>query len=234
MATPNLQIMLHYYSGAEHLFKTITMVADDERERIFDRIVAAKIWYWGRYAPENREGYMRTRLFVEARMYDAFSRQYWTPKQPHPVFFYIFPDLSLGAIEERLHQRQQYDELSTKVLLIDIRDLVDTTHISFTLCDSHRSYRAALIQRGLSAGESTTAHADHGTVFHINELAEVYGRHAAEDGLYFEVQVWDPEILEHWIKGHSGLTAADVAEQNGPTEIARLLRGEQARMETCE
>ena len=35
-------------------------------------------------------------------------------------------------------------------------------------------------------------------------------------------------------KDHSGLTAADVAEQNGHVEIARLLREEQGRMEYYE
>ena len=35
-------------------------------------------------------------------------------------------------------------------------------------------------------------------------------------------------------KDHSGLTAADVAEQNGHDEIARLLRSEQGRMECFE
>ena len=35
-------------------------------------------------------------------------------------------------------------------------------------------------------------------------------------------------------KDHSGLTAADVAEQNGHIEIARLLRVEQGRMEYYE
>ena len=35
-------------------------------------------------------------------------------------------------------------------------------------------------------------------------------------------------------KDHSGLTAADVAEQHGHEEIARLLRVEQARMEYYE
>ena len=35
-------------------------------------------------------------------------------------------------------------------------------------------------------------------------------------------------------KDHSGLTAADVAEENGHKEIARLLRVEQGRMEFFE
>jgi hypothetical protein len=36
------------------------------------------------------------------------------------------------------------------------------------------------------------------------------------------------------IRDSSGLTASDVAEQAGHTEIADLLRGEEARMEFCE
>jgi hypothetical protein len=203
ITTPNLHVMLHYYNCADHIFRTITMVDADERERIFDDIVATKNWFWGRYAPESRPSYMATRLFVEARMYDEFSRKYWTPKQPRPVFFYIFPDLSLPAIEERLRLRRQYDEVTTKYLLVDLRDLADTTHISFTLGDSHRSYREVLIRQGLSDAEPAAMPADYGRVFHIRELAEVYARNAAEEGLNFEVQVWDPEILEHWRAGRA-------------------------------
>jgi len=36
------------------------------------------------------------------------------------------------------------------------------------------------------------------------------------------------------IKDHEGLTAADVAEQNGHQAIANLLRGEMGRMEYFE
>jgi len=194
--------MLHFYSSVEYLFTTITMYADDEREKVFGNIVTTRNWYWGRYAPGNRQSYMATRLFVEARMYDAFSRKYWPPKQRHPVFFYIYPNLSLSTIEDGLHQRQQYKELNTKYLLIDIQDLVDLTHISFTLSDSHQSYREALVQQGLSTVQSITPHADYGTVFHIRELAEIYARHEEDGGLYFEVQVWDPGILERWREVH--------------------------------
>jgi hypothetical protein len=68
--------------------------------------------------------------------------------------------------------------------------------------------------------------------------------YAAEKGL--KEEVWD--IISSFrgtglsptrlslitMKDHSGLTAADVAEQKGHTEIASLLRGEQARMEYYE
>jgi hypothetical protein len=202
IATPNLQVMLHHYSCVEHLFKTITMYADDERERILDEIVMAKSWYWGRYAASERQTYLKKRLFVDARMYEAFSAKYGTPKNTCPVFFYLFPNLSLDTIEERLRQRQQYAELHTKYLLIHIPDLADTTHISFTLSDSHHSYRDAQIQRGFSSDESTNMLADQGNIFHIREIAEVYARNKEEDGLYFEVQVWDTEILEQWRKTH--------------------------------
>jgi ankyrin repeat protein len=68
--------------------------------------------------------------------------------------------------------------------------------------------------------------------------------YAAEKGL--EEEVWNiifrfrgtglcpPRLALIAIKDHSGLTAADVAEQNGHSEIAHLLRKEQARMEYHE
>jgi hypothetical protein len=197
--TPNLRIMLHHYSRPEHLFRTVTMYADDERERICDAIAATRTWYWGRHARENRRYYLQERLFVEARMVEAFSAKYGPPKGRHPVFFYLYPSLSLPIIEERLRQRRQYDESETNYLLVDLQELADTTQISFTLCDSHRSYRAAMVRQGLLSGDASLAPpADHGTVFHIRELAEVYARHQGEDDLYFEVQVWDPTILDPW------------------------------------
>ena len=68
--------------------------------------------------------------------------------------------------------------------------------------------------------------------------------YAAEQGLLEEVSemifrfrgtgVFPPRLALISIKDHSGLTAADVAEQNGHEEIARLLRSEQGRMEYFE
>ena len=68
--------------------------------------------------------------------------------------------------------------------------------------------------------------------------------YAAEKGL--EEEVWDiifsfrgtglmpPRLALIATKDHSGLTAADVAEQNGHEEIASLLRSEEIRMEYYE
>jgi hypothetical protein len=196
--TPNLQILLHYYSRVEYLFQTISMYAADEREQVFDQIVNTKTWYWGRYAPGHRQIYMAKRLFVEARLYNEFSRKYWRPKTPYPIFFYLLPMLSLPVIEEQIAHRQLRDEPNTCYLLLNLRDLSDLTHVSFTLGDSHQSYREALRQHGFPVNESPATCVDHGHVFHVDELPEVYLRNATEDGLCFEVQVWDPEILEHW------------------------------------
>lgn len=68
--------------------------------------------------------------------------------------------------------------------------------------------------------------------------------YAAEQGL--EEEVWEilsrfrgtgmspPRLVLITTKDQSGLTAADVAEQNGHKEVARLLRKEEVRMEYYE
>ena len=68
--------------------------------------------------------------------------------------------------------------------------------------------------------------------------------YAAEKGLEDEVReiifsfrgtgLGPPRLALIATQDRAGLTAADVAEQNGHTEIARLLRGEQGRMEYFE
>ena len=68
--------------------------------------------------------------------------------------------------------------------------------------------------------------------------------YAAEKGREEEVRemifslrgtgVFPPRLSLIARQDHEGLTAADVAEQNGHQEIARLLRAEQGRMEYFE
>ena len=68
--------------------------------------------------------------------------------------------------------------------------------------------------------------------------------YAAEKGLEEEVKeiifsfrgtgLGPPRLKLITTQDHAGLTAADVAEQNGHKEIARLLRVEQGRMEYFE
>lgn len=178
------------------------MYPDDERERVFDQIVAGKSWYWGRYSAEHRKDYLKTRLFVEDRMRELFLHKHCPPKQPCPVFFYIYPHLTRTGIDNRIQKRTNLGESDVNYVLVDLTELSDTSQISFSLCDSHTSFREAIIRNGLSDEEPNEVRKDHGTVFHIRELAEVYERHKGEDDLYFEVQVWDSEILDRWRAVH--------------------------------
>lgn len=88
---PNLRVMIHYYTSAAHLFKTVTMYPEDRSGRILDEIAASNAWFGGRFAAGHRESYMKKRRFVEARMCEQFARKYGAPRTCRPVYFYIRP-----------------------------------------------------------------------------------------------------------------------------------------------
>jgi ankyrin repeat protein len=81
-------------------------------------------------------------------------------------------------------------------------------------------------------------------LFAQNALGRTPLFYAAENGLEHEVReiifslrgtgLGPPRLALITTKDHSGLTAADVAEQNGHEDIASLLRVEQGRMEFFE
>ena len=81
-------------------------------------------------------------------------------------------------------------------------------------------------------------------LFEQDALGRTFLFYAAEEGLEEEVKemiyslrgtgMGPPRLTLISTKDHSGLTAADVAEQSGHEGIARLLRGEQGRMEWFE
>jgi len=193
---PNLRIMLHYYNSIEHLFETVTMVTGAERERAIEDIARANAWFGGRFSVDHRSDYMQRRLLVEALMYKEFSEKHAAPPTASPVFFYIRPNLSIESIRQGLKEREKLGEKSTRWLLVDLGAIHDRRLISFTVRDSHRSYRRALMEAGFDTPPTDQASPDDGHVFHIDELAEVYSRHQEEDDLSFEVQVWDWRILE--------------------------------------
>jgi hypothetical protein len=63
--TPNSHIMVHHYCSEEHLFRTITMYDDNEREDVYRDILANKSWYGGRFAQGHREAYMQKRVELD-------------------------------------------------------------------------------------------------------------------------------------------------------------------------
>ena len=193
---PNLRIMLHYYHSDEHLFKTVTMVTGARREHAIEEIARTNAWFGGRFSAGERSDYTQRRVLVESLMYEEFSDKYATPPTASPVFFYIRPNLSIDSIQQGLEERKELGEKSTKYLLVDLTDIHDRRLISFTVRDSHRSYRRAMLDAGFDTQLPAETSPDDGHVFHIDELAEVYARHQEEDDLSFEVQVWDPKILE--------------------------------------
>ena len=83
-----------------------------------------------------------------------------------------------------------------------------------------------------------------GSLFEQDAIGRTPLFYAAEKGLEEEVSEMIfslrgtglslPRLTLITMKDHSGLTAADVAEENGHKEIARLLRVEQGRMEYFE
>lgn len=103
---PNLQVMVHFYTSAKDLFRTVTMYAAQERDRIMDEALSAQAWYGGRFAAGHREAYMRKRQFTEERMYEDFAAKYSRPAANHPAYFYIRPDLDLAEIEKELLRRR--------------------------------------------------------------------------------------------------------------------------------
>jgi hypothetical protein len=187
--------MIHFYTSCEHLFRTVTMYPPDERDAVLDRVVETEGWYGGRFAAGHREAYMRTRESVERTMYDDFAAKYCRPASRHPVFFYLRPDLDLDAVDGELRQRRALGETRTRYLLVDLVEIADTSQISFTVFDSHRSYAERCRAAAGGRTRAMPVVRDQGTVFRIDEVAEVFARTGEVPGLSFEVQIWDPAVL---------------------------------------
>lgn len=172
-----------------------------DQDRILDEVMQHCPWFGGRFAPGHRETYMETRRRVETQMYEEFAARYRQPKTRHPVFFSIRPSMTVEGLERELAHRRELGETKTSYLLLDLADLPDTSEISFTVFDSHRSYRMNGA-RATSPG-SDRRNADVGRIFHVREIADVFERNRSIEDLSFEVQVWDPSVLEAVRRLHS-------------------------------
>jgi hypothetical protein len=111
------------------------------------------------------------------------------------VFFSLRPSLDLHAVDRELRQRRALDETRTRCLLVDLVEITDTAHISFTVFDSHRSYAERCPADPGDPAPATPVERDQGTIFRIDEAAEVLARNRHIQDLSFEVQVWNPSIL---------------------------------------
>ena len=204
---PDLRYLVHFYNDPRYLFKTISMAGEGEAEAICDAISAQKGWFWMRFSPAERKGYLRRRRFVENALYADYTREYGPLKEKVPVFFYLIPGITPAAAREMARQRTGHGESEPHVLLVDLAGLADTSQITFTLNDSHAAYWQRIRAAGLAFGGETNVPAllpDHNRVFPFARIEEVHAKYAGQDVRY-EVQVWDTALLE----GMKGVVLGD-------------------------
>jgi hypothetical protein len=193
-----LRYLVHFFNDERYLFKTITMADDARADDICSAITAHKGWFWGRFSPSERRGYLERRRFVEEAMYRDFAQSYGTLQERVPIYFYLVPDLSEQKAVEMARQRASHGEAEPHVLMVEIRDIEDTRNVTFTLNDSHTAYRTRMAEAGLSFGRDDgvrIALPDHGKIFPFSMLDQVHLVYGPQ-GITYEVQVWDHRIVE--------------------------------------
>jgi hypothetical protein len=197
MLHEDLQYLVHFFTHKEHLFKTITMAQDGQVEEISETFAAQKGWFWGRYQKSERYDYLNRRRFVEKELYDGYTQEYGLLKEKVPVYFYLYPHITPHAALLRARQRIQHDEVQPGVLLLKIQDIDDTANITFTLNDSFTAYWHKAIEAGINCRgpqPSSPVLQDHNKVFPFTRIGEVHRKYAKQD-MYYEVQVWDYDLL---------------------------------------
>ncbi len=194
----DLQYLVHFFSDKEHLFKTITMADACQIEGISDKFVSQKGWYWGRYAKSERYDYLKKRRFVEKTLFDEFTREYRMLKEKVPVYFYLYPNITIQKAIALGRQRTKHEEVEPGILLVEIRDIGDIANITFTLNDSFTAYWQKADKAGMNCRgpqPNGIVLPDHNKVFPFSMIQEMYHKYSKQD-MYYEVQVWDYELLE--------------------------------------
>jgi hypothetical protein len=197
MLHEDLQYLVHFFTHREHLFKTISMAQACEVDEISDSFAAQKGWYWGRYQKSERDAYLNRRRFVEKELFDGYTGQYGLLKEKAPVYFYLYPQITPQAALVKAHQRTLHDEVQPGVLLLKIQDIDDTANITFTLNDSFTAYWRKALEAGIHCRGPQPAGPvlpDHNQVFPFSMIAEIHRKYA-QQGLHYEVQVWDYDLL---------------------------------------
>jgi hypothetical protein len=142
---------------------------------------------------------MLARETVEQTMRAEFEQNYWKLPCASPVYFYIYPNLDSRQLPGDLDPRGERDEHNTKVLTLRLSDLDHTEFISLTVEDSFQCYREMLRARGIPVKglrPDRTCSESQRRIFHIGELQSVYSKNSQDGRTYFEVQVWEPGVLE--------------------------------------
>ncbi len=194
----DLQFLVHFFNNKQYLFKTITMAGFSQVDEICDRISSQKGWYWPRFAKSERQDYLKRRLFVEKELYEGYTQKYGSLKEKIPVYFYLYPDITLQKALELGRQRTQHGEMQPQVLVVKIQDIEDTRNMTFTLNDSHTAYWKKLLESGIPCQRDAIIPVvlqDHNTVFPFSMIEEIHRKYKAHK-INYEIQIWDYQLLE--------------------------------------
>jgi len=200
----NIKYLVHYYTDIVYLFKTIMMYSKEDLNKISDNIVKNNNWYWERYRDTDREDYYKRRCFVEETLKKEFEEEYYKLSTKTPVYFYIIPGINKEKAISNCNSRINYNEINTKVLLIDINDVLNNKNVTFTINDSFRCYLKKALEVGIDCSKSNmnlTILEDHNKIFPITSLMEINEKYKNFE-INYEVQIWDKDLLEK-IKSNS-------------------------------
>jgi hypothetical protein len=174
------------------------MAGISRAEEICNTISSQKGWFWGRFAPSERQAYLKRRLFVEKELYKDYTQCYGSLKETIPVYFYLYPRITRQQAREKACQRAKNDEIEPQVLLVRTQDIEDTSNITFTLNDSFYAYWKKAVDAGLEIRGDRSDHVvlpDHNKVFPFSMIEQIHQKYK-DQGLSYEIQVWDYQLLE--------------------------------------
>ncbi len=194
----DLQFLVHFFNDKKYLFKTITMAGISQAEEICNAISSQKGWYGGRFAPGERQDYLKRRRFVEKALYEDYTRAYGSLKEKIPVYFYLYPNLTEQKAIEMGQQRMSQGEMEPHILMVKIQDIEDIHNITFTLNDSHYAYWKRAVESGIKCRGDRGIHVvlpDHNRVFPFSMIGQIHQKYKAQQ-ISYEIQVWDYRLLE--------------------------------------
>jgi hypothetical protein len=194
----DLQFLVHFFNDRQCLFKTITMAGVSQVDGICNTISFQKGWFWIRFSQNERDDYLKRRLFVEKSLYEDYTQEYGSLKEKAPVYFYLIPNITKQKAIELAQQRTRHDEIEPQVLMVKIQDIEDTKNITFTLNDSHTAYWKRTMEAGIKFGGDVNVPVvllDHNKVFPFSMIEQIHRKYRAER-MRYEIQIWDYQLLE--------------------------------------
>jgi hypothetical protein len=131
-------------------------------------------------------------------LFAEYTQEYGMLKETVPVYFYLYPRITLQQAIAKGKQRTQHEEGEPGILMVKIEDIEDLTNLTFTLNDSFTAYWQKANEAGIkSRGPQPDGIVlpDHNKVFPFAMIEDIHRKYAKQNMIY-EVQIWDYELLE--------------------------------------